>query len=269
MKRCIKNLFHLPALIAGFGLILAGLATAQTFTGLHSFTATSSSPPYGNTDGASPYAGLISSGNTLYGTAQMGGSSGNGTVFAINTDGTGFTNLHSFFRTSGNYLTNNDGANPYAGLILSGNTLYGTVLQGGNSGKGTVFAVNTDGTGFTNLHSFTDLLSYTNNDGANPFAGLILSGNTLYGTAQMGGSSGNGTVFSLSLPPPQLTIIPSGANVILTWPTNATGLSLQSTTNLLSPAVWTAVSPGPVVVNGQNTVTNPISGTHRLYRLSQ
>ena len=29
-----------------------------------------------------------------------GGSSGNGTVFAVNTDGTGFTNLHSFTATS-------------------------------------------------------------------------------------------------------------------------------------------------------------------------
>jgi uncharacterized repeat protein (TIGR03803 family) len=36
---------------------------------------------------------------------------------------------------------------------------------------------------------------------------LILSGNTLYGTARNGGSSGKGTVFSLSLPPPpQLTL---------------------------------------------------------------
>ena len=33
--------------------------------------------------------------------------------------------------------------------------------DGGSSGNGTVFAVNTDGTGFTNLHSFTALiLSY-------------------------------------------------------------------------------------------------------------
>ena len=40
-------------------------------------------------------------------------------------------------------------------LILSGNTLYGTASSGGSSGDGTVFAVNTDGTGFTTLHSFT------------------------------------------------------------------------------------------------------------------
>jgi len=124
---------------------------------------------------------------------------------------------------------------------------------------------------FTTLHIFTATFgtypNATNSDGAWPRAGLILSGNTLYGTAFEGGSSGYGTVFSLSLPaPPQLTIIASGTNVILTWPTNAAGFTLQSTTNLGSPAVWTTVSPGPVVVNGQNAVTNPISGTQKFYR---
>jgi len=100
---------------------------------------------------------------------------------------------------------------------------------------------------------------------------LILSGNTLYGTAGAGGSGGSGTIFSISLPvsPPHLTITPSGVNIILTWPTNGTGFTLQSNTNLVSPVVWTTVSPGPVVTDGQNTVTNPISGTQQFFRLSQ
>src|SRR3989442_559083 len=101
--------------------------------------------------------------------------------------------------------TNGDVANPQAGLILSGNNLYGAAACGGSPGPGRVFAVNTDGTDFTSLYSFTG-----GSDGANPQAGLILSGNTLYGTAFIEGTSGNGTVFSLSLrsvSPPQLTII--------------------------------------------------------------
>ena len=65
----------------------------------------------------------------------------------------------------------------------------------------------------------------------------------------------------------QLTIIRSGTNVILAWPTNAAGFNLQSTTNLVLPAVWTNVAPGQVVVNGQNTVTNPISSIQKFYRL--
>ena len=78
---------------------------------------------------------------------------------------------------------------PSAGLVLSGNTLYGTAFNGGSSGVGTVFAVNTNGTGFKTLHSFTG------SSGAFPSAGLVLSGNTLYGTTEQGGSSGDGTVF--------------------------------------------------------------------------
>ena len=67
--------------------------------------------------------------------------------------------------------------------------------------------------------------------------------------------------------PPLLTLIPYGAYVILTWPTNAFGFTLQSTTNLVSPVVWTTNSPQPVVVNGQFTVTNLISGTRKFFRL--
>jgi len=191
-------------------------------------------------------------------------------VFAINTDGSGFANLHVFTALSA--PTNSDGANPAGSLTAAGNTLYGTTMYGGISGKGTVFAVTTDGTGFTNLHSFTATSGprNTNQDGAAPyFPGLALSGNTLFGTASQGGSSGNGTVFSITLPRPQLTLTPSGPNAILTWPTNATGFTLQSTTNLGSAAVWTTNTPVPVVVNDQNTVTNPISGTRQFFRLSQ
>jgi uncharacterized repeat protein (TIGR03803 family) len=263
---------------SGNGTVFAVNTHGMGFTNLHNFTATSGNPPT-NSDGASPGAGLVtnSSGNTLYGTASQGGSSGNGTVFAVNTDGTGFTNLYSFTATSGSYpnITNSDGANPQAGLILSGNTLYGTAQYGGISGSGTVFALNTDGAGFTTLHSFTPYpaIYYTNGDGANPLAGLILSGNTLYGTASQGGSAGHGTVFSLSLRP-QLTIVPSGvppSGIILSWPTNVagfdyTGYTLQSATNLVSP-VWSTNSPAPVVIGGQNTVTNPITGPQQFFRL--
>jgi uncharacterized repeat protein (TIGR03803 family) len=142
-----------------------------------------------NLDGANPIGDLVLSNNILYGTAAAGGSWGAGTVFAVNTDGTGFSVLHSF--TGGS-----DGNRPDGGLILSGNTLYSAAYAGGSLGLGTVFAVNTDGTGFTNLYSFTG-----GSDGANPIGGLILSSNTLYGTTRNGGSSGNGTAFSLPLAP--------------------------------------------------------------------
>src|SRR5260370_1258795 len=153
MRTRIKNRFLLPALIAGLGLILAGRVTAQTFTTLYSFSATDPNT-LANSDGAVPFAGLILSSNTLYGTAPGGGSSGSGTVFAVNTDGTGFTTLYSFTALISNNFTgtNSDGADPFDGLILSGNTMDGTAVNVVKSGFGVVFAINTAGTGFTNLH---------------------------------------------------------------------------------------------------------------------
>jgi uncharacterized repeat protein (TIGR03803 family) len=248
---------------SGFGTVFKLNTNGTGFTVLHRFTAIGPSPAT-NSDGGWPSGGLVVSDNTFFGTANIGGSSGFGTVFAVNTDGTGYTNLHSF-----NGL---DARFPSGGLVLSGNTLYGTASEGGSSDNGSVFAIHIDGTGFTNLHSFTAYSPpayFTNSDGGQPLGGLILSGNTLYGATAGGGSSGMGTLFSLTLPgPPQMRITPSGADVILTWPANANGFTLQSTTDLSSP-VWTTNSPPPVVVNGQNTVTNPVSGTRKFYRLSQ
>src|SRR5438876_10458 len=147
MKTWVRNLFLMLVLITGVGLLLAGRVTAQTFTVLHSFTATSGTL-HTNSDGAVPLAGLVLSGGVLYGTVEAGGSGYYGRVFAVNSYDSGFTTLHDF--TGGS-----DGAIPVAGLILSGATLYGTAYYGGSSGSGTVFKVNTNGTGFTTLHSFT------------------------------------------------------------------------------------------------------------------
>ncbi len=243
---------------SGYGTVFALNTDGTGFTNLHSFTSGS--------DGGLPYAGLILSGNTMYGTADGGGDSGGGTVFKINTDGSGFKTLYNFGPICTNALgvyTNSGGAIPLARLFLSGNTLYGTAAYGGSSGAGTVFAVATDGTGFSNLHTFTESSTnssgvYTNSDGAYPDAGLILSGNTLYGTAQIGGSSGNGTVFSISLPRPRLTITFSGTYPVVSWPAIYSGQYLQYTTDALSPsAVWYNLPYLPIIVNGQIAVTGP------------
>jgi uncharacterized repeat protein (TIGR03803 family) len=150
-------------------------------------------------------------------------------------------------------------------LILSNNTLYGAAARGGIWALGTLFAINIDGTGFTVLHTFKGTI-----DGSRPNGNLILSGNTLYGTTVLGGiSEEGGTVFSISLSP-QPTIVPFGSNVILSWPTNYAGFdyagyALQSTTNIASP--WTTNFSASVVMNGQYTVTNSISGKQQFFRL--
>jgi uncharacterized repeat protein (TIGR03803 family) len=194
---------------------------------------------------------LISSGGILFGTTSLG----NGGIFAIGTNGIGFTNLYSFTGAG-------DGANPYDGLVLSGATLYGTVAGGTSSGNGTVFAIGTNGVNFNVIHSFTSLISGTNSDGAQPRGALIVSNGSLYGTTLWGGNFGNGAIFSITLPRPELGISVSGANVVLTWPPSATGFTLQSTTNIAPTSSW-------ITINGQNTVTNPISGAQQFYRLIQ
>jgi uncharacterized repeat protein (TIGR03803 family) len=99
---------------------------------LHSFN-------LNGTDGDEPYAGLIidTAGN-LYGTTIAGGIHNNGTVFELSPrEGGGWTEkvVHSF----GN---GTDGYEPYAGLIIdAAGNLYGTTVEGGIHGYGTVFEI--------------------------------------------------------------------------------------------------------------------------------
>jgi uncharacterized repeat protein (TIGR03803 family) len=244
----------------GYGTIYRLSTNGTGYTNFYSFTPTSG-PAYTNSDGASPDCKLLLVGDTLYGTTQDGGVTGSGTVFKIDADGSNFTTLHQFSATNSISGTNIDGADPQAGLVFYDGALYGTATWGGNGGNGTVFKLNPDGTGFTTLYNFsaTDPVTGTNNDGANPEAGLVVAGGTFYGTASAGGTAGYGTVFSLALPPP-LGIVLAGTNVVLSWPSNVTGFNLQSTTNLVPPIVWSPVS-------GQNVVTNSRSTRQKYYRL--
>jgi uncharacterized repeat protein (TIGR03803 family) len=162
---------------SGHGLVFR-LDPANHETVLHTFA---------GPDGATPHGRLVMDGSgNLYGTTSAGGTSNLGTVFKIDTSGTEIL-LH-------NFTGEPDGANPYAGLVMdnSGN-LYGTTENGGASGFGTVFKIDSGGSE-TVLHSFVG----GSTDGADPRADLIMDADgNLYGTTLAGGSGGFGTAFKL------------------------------------------------------------------------
>jgi hypothetical protein len=79
-------------------------------------------------------------------------------------------------------------------------------------------------------------------------------------------AGGYQTVALLGLIAPQLTIIRSGPNVILTWPTNAAGFTLHSTTNF-SPTTWSPVALPAVTNAGQICVTVPTTAGRKFFRL--
>ncbi len=275
----------------GYGSVFALNTDGTGFTNLHSFNF--------SIEGAYPYAGLLLSGNTLYGTTSYGVGSFGGTIFKVNTDGTGFSTLHVFAGGPG------DGSYPVAELILSGNTLYGTTSQGGSSGYGTLFKVNTNGSGFTTLYnfndsdanvypnsklilsgnllygmavqitnnavrtvfsiktngtSFTSLYSFAGGSGGMRSGGLILSGDILYATAYQGGSMNKGLVFKLDLSvSPPLLSLTRRSNQLVMTWAN-TNFTLQS-----APLVTGTYTNIPGATN--SPYTNPITGTQQFFRL--
>lgn len=181
---------------ANSGGIIFKINTDGTgYTPLHSFTNTP--------DGYQPQSELLLSGSTLYGTTTYGGTNGNGTVFAINTNGTGLVILHSFTNSP-------EPTFPYGKLVLSAGVLYGTGSGGGTNGTGGIFAINTDGSGFRTLHSFSGFSG--NTDGRVPKASLSLSGSCLYGTTISGGSANGGTLFLINTNGTGFTVIRSFTN---------------------------------------------------------
>jgi uncharacterized repeat protein (TIGR03803 family) len=175
--------------------IYAPAARAQSWgeVVLHSFA---------GTDGESPYAGLIQSGdgNFYSATYGAGGTFPYGTVFQLTPSGT-LTTLNSFHYTDGEW--------PRAGVIegTDGN-FYGSTSFGANKGPngfggGTVFKLTPSGI-LTTIYPFCSQANCS--DGAEPSAGVIQgSDGNFYGTTYYGGANhstnapyGDGTVFQLT-----------------------------------------------------------------------
>jgi len=194
---------------SGYGAIFKINTDGTGETVLHSFL------PSGG-DGQRPYGGLIQDDTgAFYGTTQEGGatantgSSGFGTVFKFNPDGTAYSILHS------SNVTRGDGKYPNSALVLGNDgALYGTTEFGGIYDLGTVFKLNRDGSGYTLLYSFGS----TTGDGSYPKAPLVRAASGgLFGTAQLGGKAYNGTIFRLNPAPSvvSLVVAPPGGNLQL------------------------------------------------------
>lgn len=156
-----------------------------TLTTLHSFS---------GADGEYPYASLaLGADGNLYGTTLEGGTHGGyGTVFKVTPGGT-FTVLYSFCSQSGCP----GGQFPQTGLVQATNgLLYGTTIEGGAYGDGTIFSITTGGA----LSAVYNVCSQSGcPDGEYLYAPLIqATDGNLYGIMDVGGANNAGTVFKLT-----------------------------------------------------------------------
>jgi uncharacterized repeat protein (TIGR03803 family) len=187
----------------------------------------------------------------LYGTTDSGPNDV-GTIYRISTNGSAYTVLRNmdFSQTQP----------PFPSLIQGADgTLYG-------AGYNTIYQMNPDGTDFTVLQTLDNATQ-----GSQISAPLFLANNgALYGTASAGGTNNLGTIFTLPVvaPTPVLVISRSGALVTLSWPTFATGFSLEMSPVVPNTSPWTTVS-GPYQTVGANftATVNASSGSVAFFRL--
>ena len=113
----------------GYGTVFSVGTNGTNYQNLVSFTGTS-----GTANGSLPNGSLVLSGTTLYGMTAYGGVHGDGNIFSVGINGSGYQDLYDF--TGGA-----DGADPEGDLLASGGTLFGLTSAGGVNGDGTVFAL--------------------------------------------------------------------------------------------------------------------------------
>jgi uncharacterized repeat protein (TIGR03803 family) len=154
------------------------IATGATRT-LHTFT--------GGGDGFYPSSGVTAMGGMLYGVTQEGGANGCGCGVLYRVDPASHTETVLY-----DFKGGTDGEIPYSDLTAVGGVLYGTTIEGGAYGAGTVYAFNPAGGGEQVIYTFKG-----DPDAGRPFDGsVVMVGGILYGVSS-GGGQGYGTIYSL------------------------------------------------------------------------
>jgi uncharacterized repeat protein (TIGR03803 family) len=212
--------------------------------------------------GTQPRGRLVQDTNgILYGTTYGGGTYNKGTAFKINTNGV----LNTLFNFDGT-----NGANPYAGMILSADgNLYGTTTVGGGSPPiGAVFQLTTNGS-FTPLY-FLDYntTNSTAPHGAYPYAELVEGANgNFYGSAELGGN-GYGTIFRFSLQPVFQSITQTNSLLNLSWSAISNKMYQLSYKTNLNVGGWLNFGARVMATNGtMNTLDAPGTDAQRFYRI--
>lgn len=168
----------LPILLITSCLMLHGqsIQILQTFDG---------------SNGAVPAGSLILVNGTLYGFTSVGGASSAGSVFRIQTNGSGFENLYSFPAGANNGVGTNPKHNYFAFIAP---TLYGSTENGGSNDNGSLYKINIDGTSFAPIHVFSGAV----NDGSTANSCPISFNGLLYGCTRFGGTMGEGTLYQIA-----------------------------------------------------------------------
>jgi len=148
----------------------------------------------GTNNGAEPIGLVIDAGGNLYGGTETGGPEGGGTVYELTSGGNGPNFMLLYALPT---IVQFGAFGPDAPLTMdAAGNLYGTTLNGGQYGMGSVFKL-TPSMGswaYTSLHDFTG-----GDDGAYPVGPLPLdSQGNVYGTAQNGGLYNNGVAFKIA-----------------------------------------------------------------------
>ncbi len=145
---------------------------------------------FNGANGEDPDGVVLDGQGNLYGATEWGGAYGIGTVYEI-ANGTNTVKTLASFDSEIHVSP----ANPTGGMVLDAQgNLYGTTLNGGLGLDGAVFEI-TKGS-----NTIKTLASFNGNDGANPYAGVVLDGQgNLYGTTHNGGGVREwGTVFEIA-----------------------------------------------------------------------